>query len=93
MGSMKGNVYAVPDADKNHGADEVFTIAKGLDKPAGVDFRDGALYVSAVNRVLRFDNIESRLENPPQPVVVSDSFPKEKRLFQYLDYFYGDLKS
>ncbi|MBM2839395.1 MAG: sorbosone dehydrogenase [Deltaproteobacteria bacterium] len=45
--------------------------------PNGVAFRDGSLYVAEVSRVLRYDNIESRLKNPPQPVVVNDSFPKE----------------
>ena len=40
-------------------------------------FRDGALYVSAVDRILRFDDIESRLdERRQQPVVVSDAFPE-----------------
>ena len=33
-------------------------IASGLREPAGVAFRDGALYVSAVSRILRFDDIE-----------------------------------
>jgi glucose/arabinose dehydrogenase len=46
--------------------------------PNGVAFHNGALYVAEVNRVLRFDNIEARLKNPPQPVVVNDSFPTKK---------------
>ncbi len=28
--------------------------------------------------MIRFDNIESRLHAPPKPVVVNDSFPKER---------------
>jgi len=52
-------------------------IATGLREPAGVAFRDGALYVSAVSRIVRFDDIEKRLGNPPAPVVVSDRFPTE----------------
>ena len=51
------------------------TIASGLSSPNGVAFRDGALYVAEISRVLRFDNIEARLKNPPAPVVVNDSFP------------------
>jgi glucose/arabinose dehydrogenase len=46
--------------------------------PNGVAFRDGALYVAEVNRVLRFDRIESRLKNPPKPVVGNDSFPRDR---------------
>jgi glucose/arabinose dehydrogenase len=78
VGSMQGNVYALPDTNTDHKADKVITIAKGLEMPVGVDFRDGALYVSALHRILRYDNIDARLENPPQPVVVNDIFPKEK---------------
>ena len=77
VGSKTGEVYAILDADKDYRADKVITIAKGLEMPVGVDFRDGALYVSAVSRILRYDQIEARLEDPPQPVVVNDSFPKE----------------
>ena len=46
-----------------------------LREPAGVAFRNGALYVSAISRILRFDDIERRLDSPPDPVVVSDAFP------------------
>jgi glucose/arabinose dehydrogenase len=45
--------------------------------PSGVAFRDGALYVAAVDRVLRFDGIDSRLADPPAPKVVSDAFPRD----------------
>ena len=54
------------------------TIASDLREPAGVAFRDGALYVSAVSRILRFDDIERRLDNPPQPVVVTDALPDRR---------------
>jgi glucose/arabinose dehydrogenase len=53
----------------------VLTLASGLNTPNGVAFRGGALYVAEIGRVLRFDGIESRLGNPPPPVVVSDRFP------------------
>jgi glucose/arabinose dehydrogenase len=33
--------------------------------------------VSAVNRILRLDGIEQRLDQPPQPAVVSDAFPTD----------------
>jgi len=72
-----GQVYAVVDTNKDGKADEVHVIAKGLTQPNGVAFRDGALYVGDVNRVLRFDNIESTYMNTPGPVVVTDSFPSD----------------
>ena len=74
----EGKVYAVVDRNGDGKADEVLTIAKGLNMPNGVAFRDGSLYVAEVGRVIRFDNIVKKLRNPPQPVVVNDSFPKEE---------------
>jgi glucose/arabinose dehydrogenase len=72
-----GKVHAVVDRDKDNKADQVFVIASGLRMPSGVAFRDGALYVAEVNRVIRYDGIESKLESPPQPAVVNDKLPTE----------------
>ena len=46
--------------------------------PNGVAFRKGSLYVAEVNRILRYDGIENRLGNPPEPVVVNDKLPSDK---------------
>jgi glucose/arabinose dehydrogenase len=73
----KGDVYAVMDTDGDQRADKVYTIARGLNMPVGVAYRNGSLYVSAVDRILRFDEIEQRLTKPPKPVVVTDRFPQE----------------
>lgn len=73
-----GNVYALRDTNGDHRADQVITIARGLRMPNGVAVRDAALYVAEVNRVLRYDNIEARLDNPPQPVVVNAGFPSDR---------------
>ena len=72
-----GKVYAILDRDHDNIADTVTTIAQGLQMPNGVAFHDGALYVAEVNRILRYDNIEAHLTNPPQPVVVTDSYPRD----------------
>jgi glucose/arabinose dehydrogenase len=42
-----------------------------------VAFRDGALYVAEISRILRFDNIEASLRKPPKPVVVFAKLPRE----------------
>ena len=73
-----GSVYAVVDRDQDYRADEVITLASGLNMPNGVAFRDGALYVAEVNRILRYDDIEGRLQNPPEAVVVDEAFPTER---------------
>jgi glucose/arabinose dehydrogenase len=71
----EGKVYAIVDRNGDHQADEVITIASGLRSPNGVAFRAGALYVAEISRVLRFDNIEAHLSDPPRPVTVNASFP------------------
>jgi glucose/arabinose dehydrogenase len=73
----KGYVYALRDENNDHRIERVDTIAKGLKLPNGVAFRDGALYVAEVNRVIRYDDIESQLDNPPEPVVLFDEYPTE----------------
>ncbi|MCM3878658.1 MAG: sorbosone dehydrogenase family protein [Vicinamibacterales bacterium] len=73
-----GSVYALRDDNKDGKADKVITVVSGLDTPNGVAFRDGALYVAEVNRILRFDKIEPGLASSGPPVVVSDKFPSDK---------------
>ena len=76
VGSMRaGKVYAV---ELDHGrAGAVHTIASGLALPAGVAYRDGSLYVSAVSKILRFDAIDDHLADPPAARVVTDRLPSE----------------
>jgi len=74
----EGKVYAVLDKDGDQKADEILTIARGLNMPNGVAYRNGALYVAEVSRILRLDDIANRLYNPPKPVVVSRAFPKDR---------------
>jgi len=66
------NVYAVTDQG---GTRTVKTILKGLNMPTGVAFRDGALYVIDINKLLRYDNAEASLDKMPEPVVVYDDMP------------------
>lgn len=74
----KGSVYAIRDTNGDYRADQIYEIAKGLFMPNGVAFRDGDLYVAEVNRILKYENIESRLSNPPAPVVINDQYPSER---------------
>ncbi len=77
VGSMRaGKVHAVK-FDAAYRATQTHLVAEGLQLPVGVAFRDGALYVSAVSRILRFDGIEKKLASPPPPVAVRDDLPRE----------------
>ena len=73
----EGNVYALLDTNGDKKADKQYLIAKDLKMPNGVAFRDGALFVAEVSRIIRFDDIENRLSNPPAPVVVYDKYPTD----------------
>ena len=75
VGSWTGKVNAVIDRNGDHKADRVVVIASGLDQPNGVAVHNGALYVATKSKILRFDNIEQRLDAPPAPVVVRDHLP------------------
>jgi glucose/arabinose dehydrogenase len=71
-------VYAVRDENNDGKADKVYTIAKGLNMPNGVAFKDGSLYIAEVNQISKIDKIEENLANPPKPTIVYDKFPKDK---------------
>lgn len=77
VGTRTDKVYAIVDTNKDYKADKIFIIASGLNSPNGVAFRNGSLFVAEINRVLRYDNIENNLENPPKPFVVNDNFPSD----------------
>ncbi len=68
-------VYAVVD---NDGKREVRTLIKGLQRPNGLAYQGGTLFVAEQSRILRYDNIEESLNNPPKPVVVFDALPRDE---------------
>jgi glucose/arabinose dehydrogenase len=72
-----GNVYALKDTDGDFKADKKYTLLTGGNMPNGVAFKDGHLYIAEVNRILKFENIESKLGNPGQPIVVYDKYPTD----------------
>jgi glucose/arabinose dehydrogenase len=77
VGSMSaGKVYAIQhDGTK---ATQVTTIASGLNMPNGVAVKDGALYVAEVDRIWRYDAIESSLPRPGKPTLVYGKYPSDK---------------
>ena len=73
-----GRVYALRDEDGDHKVERVIILARDLNNPNGVAFKDGDLYVAEINRILRYRNIEAQLGNPPQPEIVNDAFPTDR---------------
>ena len=73
-----GRVYALRDEDGDHKAERVIILARGLNNPNGVAFKNGDLYVAEISRILRYRNIEAQLDKPPQPEIVNDAFPTDR---------------
>jgi glucose/arabinose dehydrogenase len=69
-----GNVYAVVDRGAQR---EVKTIAKGLNLPNGIAFRNGTLYIAEIHRITKMVGIEDKLDNPPAVEVVYDILPRD----------------
>lgn len=72
-----GRVYALKDTNGDNKADKKYTLMTDGNMPNGVAFKDGDLYVAEVNRILKFKDIESKLDNPGEPEVINDTYPTE----------------
>lgn len=76
VGSFRaGRIYAV--APSEGGEPEVVTVAEGLTLPSGVALMGDDLYVAALDRVLRYPNIEATYRQGPAPEIVTDELPDE----------------
>jgi len=64
-------VYAV--IDKN-GKRETKVIASGLDRPNGLAFHNGTLYIAEGTKISKLEKIEDNLDNPPKPLVIYSDF-------------------
>ncbi len=73
-----GKVYAIVDEDNDYRADNVYTIDEELQLPSGIAYRNGSLYVGAVSKILRYDNIDENYQNSPEPVLITDDFPTDR---------------
>ncbi|MBL8265575.1 PQQ-dependent sugar dehydrogenase [Steroidobacter sp.] len=78
VGTRGTTVYSISGTPGTGLKPTVRVLADKLNMPNGVAFRDGALYVAEVNRILRYDGIESSLANVPAPKVVRDDLPKDR---------------
>jgi len=68
-----GRVYAITEKDGKRTAK---VIIQGLTQPNGLAFKDGSLYVFAINKVFRYDKIEDNLnaEKLPDPVELTKAY-------------------
>jgi len=70
-----GRVYEVTDTGDKR---TVRVVIDKLTQPAGVAFNKGALYVFAIDKVLRFDGIEKNASVQPVDMTAKFDLPKEQ---------------
>jgi glucose/arabinose dehydrogenase len=69
------DVYALVDDNGDGHVDRVQVIVHGLDTPNGIAYRDGSLFIAQIGRLLRIDGIDTKLDHPPEPKLVTDQLP------------------
>ena len=93
FGRSGGTVFALPDSDLDGQADEVQAVITGLtDRPHGLTFYDGYLYVAEENRVSRYlyegnakvglrEVIVNNLPSPPGHVSRTVGFGPSQKMY------------
>ena len=80
-----GRVYAAVPQDG--AGPRIITIAENLMMPNGVAVHDGDLYVAENHRITRYADIESNLDDIPEPAVVIDTLSTERHHgWRYIDF-------
>ena len=72
---LHDKVHAIVEAA---GRREVKVIASGLNRPHGIAFKDGTLYIAELSQLSKMERIEDNLDNPPQPTVISRDLPRDE---------------
>ena len=79
VGSRRaGMLHALVDADSDGVAEDVIEIDTDLNLPSGIAWRDGDLYVGAVNQILVYRDIDTNFRNSPEPELLTDALPTER---------------
>ncbi len=64
-------VYAIPEQGKR----EAKVIIDKTPLATGIEFHKGSLYLATSTHIMRYDNIEDKLNDPGKPVVLYDKMP------------------
>ena len=70
------SVYAV--VENADGSTRTIELVDDMSSPNGVAYFEGDLYVAETSRVYRFPDIESRLENVPEPEMLDITLPTDR---------------
>ncbi len=74
----EGKVYALIPAKNVNEKMRMITLLTGLNEPNGVAYYQGDLYVAETNRILKYEKVETHIDNMPAPIVLTDQLPNEK---------------
>lgn len=81
-----GKVYAVPNALQNANP-EVITLMDDLHMPSGVTVHEGDLYIGAVSRIIKVEDIEQHLQPDPPGIEITNALPdKSHHGWKYLKF-------
>lgn len=53
------------------------TILSGLNDPHGIVYHKGDLYLAEIHRIVKYSQIDDKLNQMPEPEVLNDSLPTE----------------
>lgn len=67
-----GKVVALPDGNDDGVADSVVTVARGLDRPHGIAFYNGYVYIAETGKIIKFKQDRKSLKLVDNDVVVPD---------------------
>ena len=65
------------DTDSN-GKREARPVLTGLNRPNGIAFHNGTLYVAELSQVSKIEDIESKLDQTLKPTVIYSDLPKDE---------------
>ena len=71
----RDKVYAVVSQGAKR---EAKVIGSGLDRPNGLAFNNGTLYIAEGTKISKLEKIEDNLDQPPKPVVIYSDFPDHR---------------
>lgn len=81
----KGVVYAVPEA-LTTAAPEVVEIASGLKMPSGIALKNGHLYIGALNKIIRINDVDRDFSNADREVITQSLPDKRHHGWKYLKF-------
>lgn len=81
-----GKVYAVADRNKDHFADQVYTVVKDKWLPVGVAMKGDDLYFSEVNAVWKIKDADKQLGKGARPAKVADFPGKEHHGWKFIAF-------